>query len=292
MTQTPPPAPPAPPAPRRSRPSRPQPPAAPFEPVLTAAMGQADSWTMAHYLNRGGYEGARTALRTMTPEEIIKVVTNSKLRRRGGAGFPAGIKWGGTRGNPAPRYLVVNADESEPGSFANRLAMDDDPHMLLEGMIICSFAVEAHTAYIYIRGENLHGFEVLTGAVREAYERGFLGKGIFGGDFDLDIYVHRGAGAYVCGEETALMESLEGKRGQPRTRRTPSRSRRRRLRAPHGGEQRGDPDVRPAHHHPGGGLVHRHRLAQLAPGPRSTASRATSTVRASTRPRWGCPCAT
>ena len=208
MTQTPPPAPPAP----------PEPPPAPFEPVLTAAMGQADSWTMAHYLNRGGYQGARKAVRTMTPEEIIKVVTDSKLRGRGGAGFPAGIKWGGTRSNPAPRYLVVNADESEPGSFANRVAMDTDPHMLLEGMIICSFAVEINTAYIYIRGENLHGFEVLVRAVREAYEQGFLGKGIFGSGYDLDIHVHRGAGAYVCGEETALMESLEGKRGQPRTR--------------------------------------------------------------------------
>ena len=154
----------------------------------------------------------------MTAEEIIKVVTDSKLRGRGGAGFPAGIKWGGTRSNPAPRYLVVNADESEPGSFANRIAMDSDPHMLLEGMIICSFAIDAHAAYIYIRGENLHGFEVLEGAVREAREAGFLGKGIFGTNYELEIYVHRGAGAYVCGEETALMESLEGKRGQPRTR--------------------------------------------------------------------------
>jgi NADH-quinone oxidoreductase subunit F len=205
MTQTPPPA-----------ESAPEP--TPFEPVLTVAMGQPESWTMARYRARGGYDGARKAVTTMTAEEIIKVVTDSKLRGRGGAGFPAGIKWGGTRSNPAPRYLVVNADESEPGSFANRIAMDSDPHMLLEGMIICSFAIDAHAAYIYIRGENLHGFEVLEGAVREAREAGFLGRGIFGTNYELEIYVHRGAGAYVCGEETALMESLEGKRGQPRTR--------------------------------------------------------------------------
>ena len=197
---------------------QPAPPPPPFEPVLTAAAGQPGSWTIAHYTSRGGYEAARKAVTTMTPEEIIKEVTDSKLRGRGGAGFPAGIKWGGTRANPAPRYLVVNADESEPGSYANRLSMDTDPHMLLEGMIICSFAVDIHAAYIYIRGENLHGYEVLERAIREANERGFLGKGIFGSGFDLQIYVHRGAGAYICGEETALMESLEGKRAQPRTR--------------------------------------------------------------------------
>ncbi len=214
MAQTPPPASPAP----DGAPQGAPPPAVPFERVLTAAMGQPGSHELDHYLRRGGYVGAHKALTSMTPEEVIKVVTDSKLRGRGGAGFPAGIKWSGTRGNPAPRYLVVNADESEPGTYGNRYAMDTDPHMLLEGMIICSFAVGINLAYIYIRGENLHGYETLELAVRQARERGYLGRGLFGTDFNLEIYVHRGAGAYVCGEETALMESLEGKRAQPRTR--------------------------------------------------------------------------
>ncbi|MGH2369971.1 MAG: NADH-quinone oxidoreductase subunit NuoF, partial [Chloroflexota bacterium] len=206
MAQTPPPA------------AEPAAPAAPFEPVLTAAVGQPNSHEIEHYLGREGYQAARQAVTSMTPEEIIKVVTDSKLRGRGGAGFPAGIKWSGTRANPAPRYLVVNADESEPGTYSNRIAMDCDPHMLLEGMIICCFAVDIHAAYIYIRGENLHGYETLEYAIGQAQQKGFLGKGIFGTAFDLEIYVHRGAGAYICGEETALMESLEGKRAQPRTR--------------------------------------------------------------------------
>jgi NADH-quinone oxidoreductase subunit F len=189
-----------------------------LEPVLTAALGRPRSWELADYLRRGGYAGARRALTRMTPDEVVGEVIASKLRGRGGGGFPTGVKWQSTRAQPGPRYLVVNADESEPGSFANRVALDSDPHMLLEGMIICAAAVDVHAAYIYIRGENLHGFEVLEGALREAYGAGLLGRGLFGGGFDLDVYVHRGAGAYVCGEETALMESLEGKRGQPRTR--------------------------------------------------------------------------
>ncbi len=199
-------------------PSAPETPPTPFQPVLTAAAGQPGSWNLDHYVGRSGYEAARKAVTSMSPDEILKEVTDSKLRGRGGAGFPAGIKWSGTRANPAPRYLVVNADESEPGSYANRLSMDIDPHMLLEGMIICSFAVDIHAAYIYIRGENLHGYEVLERAIQQAKAKGFLGKGIFGTAFDLEIYVHRGAGAYICGEETALMESLEGKRAQPRSR--------------------------------------------------------------------------
>ncbi len=191
----------------------------PWEPVLTQAVGRPNGRYIADYLSRGGYEALRKAVTQMTPQEVIKEVTDSKLVGRGGAGFPTGVKWSGTARNPKPRYLVVNADESEPGTFGNRYAMDADPHMLLEGMLICCYAVDIQKAYIYIRGENLHGYEVLEEAIKEAYEKGFLGRSILGKPgFDVDIYVTRGAGAYICGEETALMESLEGRRAQPRIR--------------------------------------------------------------------------
>jgi NADH-quinone oxidoreductase subunit F len=186
---------------------------------LTAAFGRPSSHEIGDYLSRGGYEALRKALREMTPADVIKVVTDSKLVGRGGAGFPTGVKWSGTARNPAPRYLVVNADESEPGTFGNRYCMDADPHMLLEGMLICCYAVGIEQAYIYIRGENLRGYERLEQAIRQAYERGFLGRDILGKrGFNVDMAVTRGAGAYICGEETALMESLEGRRGQPRIR--------------------------------------------------------------------------
>lgn len=190
----------------------------PFEPVLTRNLGVQNSQEINVYIGRGGYEAARNAVTALSPEDVIKVVTVSKLRGRGGAGFPTGVKWSGTRANPAPRYLVVNADESEPGTFSNRIAMDSDPHMLLEGMIICAYAVDIHAGYIYIRGENLNGAEVLERAIAQARAKGFLGPRIFGRDFSLEFYVHRGAGAYICGEETALMESLEGNKPQPRVR--------------------------------------------------------------------------
>jgi NADH-quinone oxidoreductase subunit F len=191
----------------------------PFEPVLTAATGDPNSLKIDNYINRGGYTALRKVAESMTPEDVIKDVGDSKLVGRGGAGFPTGVKWGGTRRNPGPRYLVVNADESEPGTFGNRYAIEGDPHMLVEGMLICCFAVDIQKAHIYIRGENRRGAEILERCIAEAYEKGILGKNIFGKEgFNVDMYVTRGAGAYICGEETALMESLEGRRAQPRIR--------------------------------------------------------------------------
>jgi len=191
----------------------------PWEPVLTAAFTRPHGYEIDDYLSRGGYEALRKVLREMAPADVIKVVSDSKLVGRGGAGFPTGLKWGGTARNPKPRHLVVNADESEPGTFGNRYCMDADPHGLLEGMLICCYAVDIQQAYIYIRGENLRGYERLEYAIKQAYEKGLLGRDIAGkSGFNVDMAVTRGAGAYICGEETALMESLEGRRAQPRIR--------------------------------------------------------------------------
>src|SRR5215831_15847687 len=166
------------------------------------------------YLQHGGYEAMRKALTTHRPEELVEMVKSSNLRGRGGAGFPTGMKWSFLpKQSEKPVYLCVNADESEPGTFKDRLILEDDPHQLLEGVIISSYAIKCHLAYIYIRGEMLVGYERLREAVREAHAKGFLGKNILGTGFDLDVVIHRGAGAYICGEETGLLESLEGKRG-------------------------------------------------------------------------------
>jgi NADH-quinone oxidoreductase subunit F len=168
------------------------------------------------YLKHGGYAELKKAL-AMKPEEIVEEVKKSGLRGRGGAGFPCGVKWGFIkRGGPKPTYLICNADESEPGTFKDRYIIHQDPHQLIEGMIISCFAVGANLAYIYIRGEFPEGAQILEKALAEARGRGFLGKNILGSGFDLEIYVHRGAGAYICGEETGLIESLEGKRAYPR----------------------------------------------------------------------------
>ncbi len=175
-------------------------------------------WTndIGCYLADGGYDDLRKAL-GMKPEEIVEEVKKSGLRGRGGAGFPCGVKWGFIkRGGPKPIYLICNADESEPGTFKDRYIIHQDPHQMLEGMIISCFAVDAHLAYIYIRGEFPEGAEILEKALAEARARGFLGRNILGSGFDLEMYVHRGAGAYICGEETGLIESLEGKRAYPR----------------------------------------------------------------------------
>jgi NADH-quinone oxidoreductase subunit F len=177
-----------------------------------------DGWSndIDKYLVYGGYEDLKKAF-TMKPEALVNEVKASGLRGRGGAGFPCGVKWGFIKpGGAKPTYLICNADESEPGTFKDRYIIHQDPHQLLEGMIISCFAVQAHLAYIYIRGEFPEGSEILEKALAEARARGFLGKNILGSGFDLDIYVHRGAGAYICGEETGLIESLEGKRPYPR----------------------------------------------------------------------------
>ncbi|HXM02603.1 MAG TPA: NADH-quinone oxidoreductase subunit NuoF [Chthoniobacterales bacterium] len=177
-----------------------------------------EGWTpdIDCYLKDGGYEELKKAL-TMQPQEIVSEVKASGVRGRGGAGFPCGAKWGFIRpGETKPIYLICNADESEPGTFKDRYIIHQDPHQLLEGMIISCYAVNARLAYIYIRGEFPLGAKILERAIQEAKEHGFIGKNIGGTGFDLEIYVHRGAGAYICGEETGLIESLEGKRPYPR----------------------------------------------------------------------------
>ena len=186
--------------------------------VLTANIDKPDSASIHTYVAGGGYEHARKALTTMTPDAIVQLVKDSELRGRGGAGFPTGMKWGFVPKNaPKPTWLLCNADESEPGTFKDRVIIERDPHLLIEGMIISAFAIGSNPmSYIYIRGEFHYGAMVLDKALDEARARGFLGKGIFGTTFDFDITVHRGAGAYICGEETGLIESLEGHRGQPR----------------------------------------------------------------------------
>jgi NADH-quinone oxidoreductase subunit F len=186
-----------------------------FEPVLLRNRGVEGSTTLKVYESRGGYQGVRKALK-QTPGEIIEEVKKANLRGRGGAGFPAGVKWGFLPKDRTRTLLCVNADESEPPTFCNRVLMETDPHQLIEGTIIAGFATQSQTAYIYLRVEFHEQFHIVQNAVEEAYAAGYLGKKIFGSDYSLDIHVHRGAGAYVCGEETGLIESLEGKRGWPR----------------------------------------------------------------------------
>ncbi len=172
--------------------------------------------SMADYEKSGGYEALRKAIK-MSTDDIVNEVKTSGLRGRGGAGFPTGLKWTFlAKPEGVPRYLVCNADESEPGTFKDRYLMEHTPHLLLEGLIISSYALGANSCYIYIRGEYAWIPDILEKAIAEAKEKNYLGKGILGSDFDLEIYVQRGAGAYICGEETALLESLEGKRGNPR----------------------------------------------------------------------------
>jgi NADH-quinone oxidoreductase subunit F len=173
--------------------------------------------TLRVYRQHGGYQSLEKALRQMTPEQIVEEVKVSGLRGRGGAGFPTGMKWSFlAKPEGVPRYVVCNADESEPGTFKDRYLMEKIPHLLIEGMIASSYALGARTSYIYIRGEYYYVARILENAIAEAYEAGLLGKNIFNSGFDHDLYVQVGAGAYICGEETALLESLEGKRGNPR----------------------------------------------------------------------------
>jgi NADH-quinone oxidoreductase subunit F len=187
-------------------------------PVLSDNWDADRPWTRASYERSGGYSGLRTAL-GMEPDALIQLVKDSGLRGRGGAGFPTGLKWGFIpQDNPNPKYLVVNADESEPGTCKDIPLMMASPHTLVEGVIISSYAIRANTAFIYVRGEVLHVVRRLQAAVAEAYAAGHLGKNIHGSGYDLDLVVHAGAGAYICGEETALLDSLEGRRGQPRLR--------------------------------------------------------------------------
>lgn len=169
------------------------------------------------YRKNGGYRSVEKALKTMSPDEVVEEVKKSGLRGRGGAGFPTGMKWSFlAKPEGVPRHLLCNADESEPGTFKDRYLMEKIPHLLIEGMIVSSFALGANQSYIYIRGEYMYVLRILEKAISEAYANGWLGKNILGTGFDLDLSVTPGAGAYICGEETALIESLEGKRGNPR----------------------------------------------------------------------------
>src|SRR5664279_1397267 len=173
--------------------------------------------TFEVYRREGGYKSVEKALTAMSPDQVTDEVKKSGLRGRGGAGFPAGMKWSFiAKPEGVPRHLVCNADESEPGTFKDRFLMEFLPHLLIEGLIVSSYALGSHLTYIYIRGEYAWIIDILETAISEAKTNGFLGKDILGSGFDLEIYVHRGAGAYICGEETGLIESLEGKRAYPR----------------------------------------------------------------------------
>jgi NADH-quinone oxidoreductase subunit F len=187
-----------------------------MEHIILRDLDIPDIQDIAVYEQHGGYQALRKAVREMSPGQVTDVVKASGLRGRGGAGFPAGVKWSFLPKDVFPRYLVVNADESEPGTFKDRQIMERNPHQLLEGMALCCYAIRANHAFIYIRGEFPHATRELERAIAEAEARGYLGSNILGADFNLRVTVHRGAGAYICGEETALLESLEGKLGQPR----------------------------------------------------------------------------
>jgi NADH-quinone oxidoreductase subunit F len=188
-------------------------------PVISRRFDIPNARTIDVYLKNDGYKALEKALKQMTPEQVIEEVKKSNLRGRGGAGFPAGMKWSFVpKDTSKPKYILCNADESEPGTCKDRPLMELDPHQVIEGIVIAGRAVNAHQGYIYIRGEYRYVLEIVDAAIAEAYARGYLGKNILGSGFDFDLSSHTGAGAYECGEESALMESLEGKRGYPRIR--------------------------------------------------------------------------
>jgi NADH-quinone oxidoreductase subunit F len=185
--------------------------------ILTEHINVPGIETFDVYRKQGGYTAVEKAIKTMTPEEVVEEAKKSGVRGRGGAGFPMGMKWGFlAKPEGVPRYLVCNADESEPGTFKDHHLMKCIPHLLIEGMIISSFALGAHKSFIYVRGELMYVIRILEKAIAEAKAQGFLGKNILGSGYDLELVVQPGGGAYICGEETALLESLEGKRGNPR----------------------------------------------------------------------------
>ncbi len=188
-----------------------------FEPVLLRRVGKPDSASLASYRADGGYRALQKALNEMAPAQVTDAVKASGLRGRGGAGFPCGVKWTFLpKDHPGPIYLCVNADESEPCTFNNRILMEEDPHQVLEGILLACYATRASVAYVYVRYEYGRAFRAFQKAIDELYANNLLGRNILGKDFHLDCYMHRGAGAYICGEETGLIESLEGKRAWPR----------------------------------------------------------------------------
>jgi len=188
-----------------------------YEPVLLANVHKEDGHTLAVYESGGGYGGLRRVLKEMSPAEVVEMVRASHLRGRGGAGFPTALKWSFLpEGHPGPIYFCLNADESEPGTFVNRVQMERDPHQILEGTIISCYATQTRVAYVYLRHEYPLCRKRMQAAIDQCYGAGYLGKNILGSDFSLDVFLHVGAGAYVCGEETGMIESLEGKRAWPR----------------------------------------------------------------------------
>jgi NADH-quinone oxidoreductase subunit F len=184
--------------------------------VLTEGIGEANLRDINVYKERGGYKQLERAMRTMTPNDVLEICDKSGLRGRGGAGFPTGRKWSFLPGNNPTRYLVCNCDEAEPGTFKDHMLLEETPHLVLEGILLGAYGIGCHHAYMYIRGEFKRGYEIFMQAVEEARKAGYIGKNLFGTGYDLEVTVHRGAGAYICGEETALLNSLEGKRGEPR----------------------------------------------------------------------------
>jgi len=188
-----------------------------YEPVLLANINKEHSHTLAVYEAGGGYRALRRVLKEMAPEDVVGLVRSSHLRGRGGAGFPTGLKWSFLPDDhPGPFYFCVNADESEPGTFVNRVQLENDPHQVLEGTIISCYATRANTAYVYLRYEYPLCRKRLQAAIDQCYQAGYLGKHVLGSEFSLDVYIHRGAAAYICGEETGLIESIEGRRAWPR----------------------------------------------------------------------------
>ena len=187
-----------------------------WQPILTRNIHLPNSEKITTYFDHGGYQSVRKAL-TLAPDDVIDLVKRARLRGRGGAGFPTGLKWSFVpKGAGVTRYLAVNTDEGEPGTFKDRAIVERDPHQIIEGVIIAAYAIQAQRAFVYIRGEFFLGVKRWIKAIADAYQYGLLGKNILNSGFSLDISVHRGAGAYICGEETAMIESLEGKRGEPR----------------------------------------------------------------------------
>jgi NADH-quinone oxidoreductase subunit F len=188
----------------------------PVTKILTAGIGEVDLRGIDAYRERGGYKQWERVVRELQPVDVLNLAEKSGLRGRGGAGFPTGRKWSFLPKDKNVRYLVCNCDEAEPGTFKDHMLLEEAPHLVLEGMLIGSYAIASHHAFIYIRGEFKRGYEIFSAALEQARKAGYVGQNIFGSGFDLEVTVHRGAGAYICGEETAMLNSLEGKRGEPR----------------------------------------------------------------------------
>jgi NADH-quinone oxidoreductase subunit F len=188
----------------------------PVTKILTAGIGEANLRDINVYRERGGYKQWERAVRELTPNDVFEACDKSGLRGRGGAGFPTGRKWSFLPKDVLPRYLVCNCDEAEPGTFKDHMLLEETPHLVLEGILLGAYGINCHHAFIYIRGEFKRGYEIFMKALDEARAAGLVGKNLFGKGYDLEVTVHRGAGAYICGEETGLLNSLEGKRGEPR----------------------------------------------------------------------------